>query len=149
MRKEITCFKAYDVRGRVPDELDEDVCERIGRAYVQFLGAQKVVVGRDIRESSEFLKNALCRGLNAAGADVIDIGLCGTEEVYFATSHLKTGGGIMITVSVANSALRGDGQLIQAATLALPAVVAQVDYFVIPIAGARDRSDAAEGVVNS
>ena len=99
MHRDITCFKAYDVRGRVPDELDEDVCERIGRAYAQFLGAREVVVGRDIRESSERLATALCRGLNAAGANVSDIGLGGTEEVYFATSHLGADGGIMVTAS--------------------------------------------------
>ena len=99
MHREISCFKAYDVRGKVPETLDEDVCERIGRAYAGFLGARKVVVGRDIRASSASLKAALCRGLNAAGADVIDIGLCGTEEVYCATSHLQADGGIMVTAS--------------------------------------------------
>ena len=99
MRISIDCFKAYDVRGVVPDQLNEDVCERIGRATAQFLGARNMVVGRDIRHSSETLKNALCRGLTAAGANVHDLGQCGTEEVYFGTSHLSADGGIMVTAS--------------------------------------------------
>ena len=96
---QINCFKAYDVRGRVPDQLNEDVAYRIGRAFVQFLGAKSVVVGHDIRLSSPALSAALVRGLTEQGADVIDIGLCGTEEVYFATSHLGVDGGIAVTAS--------------------------------------------------
>ncbi len=95
----ITCFKAYDVRGRVPDQINEDIAYRIGRAYAQFVGAKRVVIGRDIRLSSESLAKALARGLMDAGANVIDIGLCGTEEVYFATSHLGVDGGIAVTAS--------------------------------------------------
>lgn len=96
---EMRCFKAYDVRGRVPDELNEDVAHRIGRATADVLGEGPVVLGRDIRLSSPALQDALAAGLNEAGREVIDIGLCGTEEVYFATPHLKAAGGIMVTAS--------------------------------------------------
>ncbi|HLS90504.1 MAG TPA: phosphomannomutase [Limnochordia bacterium] len=92
-------FKAYDVRGVVPDELNEDLAYRIGRAYADVVRPQKVAVGRDVRPSSEALAAALARGLNDGGADVLDIGLCGTEEVYFATFHLGLDGGIMVTAS--------------------------------------------------
>lgn len=92
-------FKAYDIRGRVPDELNEELAYRIGRVFVDMCGARQVVVGRDIRLSSEALSAALTRGITDAGADVIDIGLCGTEQVYFATAHWGTGGGIMVTAS--------------------------------------------------
>ncbi|MDX1657090.1 MAG: phosphomannomutase, partial [Candidatus Competibacteraceae bacterium] len=95
----LTCFKAYDIRGRVPDQLNEEVAYRIGRAYVQHLQARRVVVGRDIRLTSTSLAQALSRGLTDAGADVLDIGLCGTEEVYFATFHQGLDGGIMVTAS--------------------------------------------------
>ncbi len=96
---ELKCFKAYDIRGRLPDELNEDVAYRIGRAYAEFLAPSQVVVGRDVRLSSEALCGALARGLTEGGADVLDIGLCGTEEVYFATFHSGADGGIMVTAS--------------------------------------------------
>src|SRR5688572_3731391 len=96
---DLRCFKAYDVRGRVPDELNEDVAYRIGRATADVLGPGPVVLGRDVRLSSPPLQAALVEGLNAAGRDVIDIGLCGTEEVYFQTFHLGAAGGIMVTAS--------------------------------------------------
>jgi len=99
MMMPITCFKAYDIRGRVPDQLDEEVAYRIGRATALYLKPQTMVVGHDIRLSSPSLCDALSRGLMDGGADVIDIGLCGTEEVYFATSHLKADGGIVVTAS--------------------------------------------------
>ncbi|WP_461534812.1 phosphohexomutase domain-containing protein [Spongorhabdus nitratireducens] len=95
----LTCFKALDVRGRLPDELNEDIAFRIGRAYAEYLQPKKVVVGGDIRLSTESLKQALTEGLREGGVDVTDIGLCGTEEVYFATAHLKMDGGIMVTAS--------------------------------------------------
>jgi phosphomannomutase/phosphomannomutase/phosphoglucomutase len=95
----LTCFKAYDIRGRLPDELNEDIAHRIGRAYAEFLKPRRVVVGRDVRLSSEALCRALARGLSAGGADVFDIGLCGTEEVYFATFAAGMDGGIMVTAS--------------------------------------------------
>ncbi len=96
---DLSCFKAYDLRGRVPDQLNPDLAERIGRAYVDVTGARKVIVGYDIRLSSPEIADALSSGLMAAGADVFDIGLCGTEHVYFATSHFGMDGGIMVTAS--------------------------------------------------
>jgi phosphomannomutase len=97
--KSITCFKAYDLRGRIPLELNDDVAYRVARGYAQFLGAKRVVVGRDIRLSSAGLTEAVCRGLTDSGVDVYDIGICGTEGVYFATFHGGYDGGIMITAS--------------------------------------------------
>ena len=95
----LTCFKAYDIRGKLGEELNEDVARRIGRAFVQALGARTVVVGRDIRASSEALMAALVDGITEAGADVLDLGLCGTEEMYFATTHFGADGGIEVTAS--------------------------------------------------
>lgn len=95
----ISGFKAYDYRGRIPSELNPDVAYRIGRAYAEFLKPQRVVVGRDIRHSSAELCEALTRGLLDSGVDVYDIGLCGTEVVYFATFNEAMDGGIMVTAS--------------------------------------------------
>ena len=95
----IECFKAYDIRGRVPEELNEEIVWRIGRAYAQYLQPRRVVVGRDVRLQSPALAQAVSAGLMAGGADVIDIGLCGTEEVYFQTFHRRADGGIMVTAS--------------------------------------------------
>lgn len=92
-------FKAYDVRARMPDELDADMARRIGRAFVAHRQAKTVVVGRDMRLSSPDLADALADGLQLAGADVLDIGLCGTEEVYYATFNENADGGIMVTAS--------------------------------------------------
>ena len=94
-----TAFKAYDIRGRVPSEINEQLAYTLGRVFVAKYAAQTVVVGRDIRESSASLCTALTKGLRAAGAKVLDIGLCGTEMVYFATTHLQACGGIMVTAS--------------------------------------------------
>ena len=99
MTMDLSCFKAYDLRGRVPDQLNPKLAELIGRAYVDVTGAKRVIVGYDIRLSSPDIADALSAGLMAAGADVFDIGLCGTEQVYFATSHFKMDGGIMVTAS--------------------------------------------------
>ena len=96
---ELTCFKAYDIRGQLGTELDEEVAYRIGRAFAEFLKPNKVVLGGDVRLTSEELKQALARGICDTGADVIDIGVVGTEEVYFATSYLETDGGIEVTAS--------------------------------------------------
>ena len=95
----LPCFKAYDVRGRIPDQLNEDIAYRIGRAYAAYLDADVVVIGYDIRLTSYELSRALAKGLNDGGADVIDIGQCGTEEIYFATSYLGVDGGICVTAS--------------------------------------------------
>ncbi|MBI5249634.1 MAG: phosphomannomutase, partial [Desulfomonile tiedjei] len=97
--KKLNSFKAYDIRGRIPDELNEDLAYKIGRAYASLLSPSKVCVGRDVRLSSHAMSQALTRGLNDQGCDVIDIGLCPTEEVYFATAHLNLDGGIMVTAS--------------------------------------------------
>ena len=97
--QEITCFKAYDVRGRVPDQLNDDIARRIGRAYADVVKPRQVVVGHDIRLTSEAIKAAVTEGLLEQGVDVYDIGLCGTEEIYFATSHAGMDGGIAITAS--------------------------------------------------
>jgi phosphomannomutase/phosphoglucomutase len=93
------CFKAYDIRGQVPSQFNEDIAYRIGRALVAELQGKAFVVGRDMRLESPTLASALMRGITEAGAAVIDIGLCGTEEVYYATSHYKVDGGVMITAS--------------------------------------------------
>jgi phosphomannomutase len=95
----LTCFKAYDIRGKLGEELNEDIVYRIGRAYAQFLRPKTVVVGGDMRLTSETLKQAIAKGLRDEGVDVIDIGMCGTEEIYYATSHLNTDGGIVVTAS--------------------------------------------------
>ena len=95
----LPCFKAYDIRGRVPDELDAPLARRIGAGTAALLGPGPVVVGHDIRLSSPELHAAAIQGLTASGRDVIDIGLCGTEEVYFQTFHRKAAGGIMVTAS--------------------------------------------------
>ena len=96
---DFNCFKAYDVRGRIPDELNEDLSYRIGRAYAAFLHPGRVVVGRDVRISSLPLAEALAAGLNDSGVDVLDLGLCGTEQVYFYTAFTESDGGIMVTAS--------------------------------------------------
>ncbi|AXO61383.1 phosphomannomutase CpsG [Pseudomonas sp. phDV1] len=95
----LTCFKAYDIRGRLGEELNEQIAYRIGRAYAQYLNAKKVVVGGDVRATSESLKQALAQGIMDAGCDVIDLGMTGTEEIYFAAFHLDVDGGIEVTAS--------------------------------------------------
>jgi phosphomannomutase/phosphomannomutase/phosphoglucomutase len=95
----LTAFKAYDVRGRIPTELNEELAYQIGQAFVAFLNPKRVCVGRDIRLSSDQLCTALIRGLTDSGVDVFDIGLCGTEGVYFGTFSGGFDGGIMVTAS--------------------------------------------------
>ena len=99
----LSAFKAYDVRGRIPDEINETLAKDIGRAYARLVQPRRVVVGRDIRLTSQNLAKALIEGLSESGASVTDIGLCGTEEVYFATSSGDDlgvfEGGIMVTAS--------------------------------------------------
>jgi phosphomannomutase len=97
--KPIAGFKAYDLRGRIPDELNEEVAYLVARGYAQFLAPNRVVVGQDIRLSSAGLADAVCRGLTDSGVDVFDIGVCGTEGVYFATFNGDYDGGIMVTAS--------------------------------------------------
>ena len=99
MTQKITCFKAYDARGKVPDELNEDIAYRVGRAYAEIIQPTQVAVGRDARLSGKALFDALSRGLMDSGVDVLDLGICGTEAVYFAAFHRQLNGGIMITAS--------------------------------------------------
>jgi len=95
----LSAFKAYDIRGRIPDEINSELIYQVGRAYAAFVKPKKVAVGRDIRLTSEEFAQALIRGLTDSGVDVLDIGLCGTEGVYFATFHYQLDGGVMITAS--------------------------------------------------
>jgi len=96
---DISCFKAYDIRGRIPDQLNADVAYRVANATAEFLNAKKIVLGRDIRHSSAELADVVARGLTDAGVEVLDFGLGGTEMVYFATAYLEADGGIMVTAS--------------------------------------------------
>jgi len=97
--EKLTCFKAYDIRGKLDVELNEAIAARIGRAFGEYLKPKTVVVGGDARLTSEPLKLALAGGLQDAGVNVLDIGMAGTEEIYFATFHLNVGGGIEVTAS--------------------------------------------------
>lgn len=99
MSEKLACFKAYDIRGHLPDELNVDIAYRIGRAYAEYIKPQKMIVGHDVRESSIELSDAVARGLADGGSDVYDIGLCGTEQVYFSTFHYRMDGGMMVTAS--------------------------------------------------
>jgi phosphomannomutase len=95
----IDCFKAYDIRGRLPDQLNEEIAWRIGCAYAQYLTPVQVIIGHDVRLSSQSISDALAKGLTEGGSDVLDIGLCGTEEIYHATFSQQCDGGIMVTAS--------------------------------------------------
>lgn len=95
----LSCFKAYDIRGRVPDELNEDIAYRLGLAFAQRFQPRRVVLGRDIRHSSASLLNALAHGLAEHGVEVLDLGLCGTEEIYWAAQQPGIDGGIEVTAS--------------------------------------------------
>ena len=95
----LTCFKAYDIRGRLGVDLDEGIAHRIGRGFARALGARRVVLGRDCRASSEAIARAVAEALVTEGAEVLDLGLSGTEEMYFATSHFGADGGICVTAS--------------------------------------------------
>ncbi len=95
----IASFKAYDIRGKVPSELNADLAYKVGRAYAKLLNCKSVVIGRDVRKSSKEISDALTKGLTDAGSDVIDLGLCGTEMIYFATPYTDADGGVMITAS--------------------------------------------------
>jgi len=97
--EKIPSFKAYDIRGKVPGDLNTDLAYKIGRSLVKYLGAKSIVIGRDVRKSSPDLSDALTKGLNDAGCDVYDLELCGTEMIYFGTPFLDADGGVMITAS--------------------------------------------------
>ncbi len=95
----INGFKAYDFRGKVPSELNTELAYKIGRAYSKHIDAKHIIVGYDIRKSSVEISDALIKGLTDSGVNVTNIGLCGTEMIYFATPHFNADGGIMITAS--------------------------------------------------
>ena len=97
--EKLNSFKAYDIRGKVPSELNTDLAYKIGRAFARYVNAKKVVVGYDVRKSSLEICEALIIGLTEAGSNVVNIGLCGTEMIYFSTPYLNADGGIMITAS--------------------------------------------------
>ena len=92
-------FGAYDIRGIYPEDVNEELAYRIGRSFPGLFAAKKVAVGHDIRLSGPAIRDALVKGLTESGCDVVDIGECGTEMIYFTTAHLKLDGGIMITAS--------------------------------------------------
>lgn len=96
---DLSSFKAYDIRGRIPDQLNPELARLIAMAYTAEFAPSRVVVGFDIRSSSPELAEAVIGGLTDGGVDVLDIGMCGTEEVYFATFHEGASGGIMVTAS--------------------------------------------------
>ena len=101
-RKDRRCFKAYDIRGKVPDELNPGLAYDIGRAFASVFSVKKVVLGHDIRLSSPELSWSVAEGLMDCGVDVMDLGLCGTEEIYHAAFNLEdkgVDGGIMVTAS--------------------------------------------------
>lgn len=141
----LTCFKAYDIRGRLGPELNEAVAALIGRAFGQVLAAGEVVLGQDCRASSASLAGAVSAGLRAAGVTVLDLGLCGTEEVYFATAHLGAAGGIMVTAS--HNPMDYNGmKLVQAGAAPLaPARLAEVRA----LAESGDFAEVAPGGVRS
>ena len=95
----LAAFKAYDIRGRVPDELNPDIAYRLGIAYAELFQPKRVALGRDIRHSSLPLLQALAQGFVARGVEVLDLGLGGTEEVYWAAQQPGVDGGIMVTAS--------------------------------------------------
>jgi phosphomannomutase len=99
MTASLSCFKAYDIRGKVPEELDKDLAYKIGQAYAAIFKPKRIAVGHDIRLSGPALTTALADGLMDAGVDVVHLGMCGTEEIYFAAFHLEVDGGIIVTAS--------------------------------------------------
>ena len=96
---ELTCFKAYDIRGEIGVNIDEDVAYRIGRAVAQHFGAKSVVIGFDARETSPAFATAASQGAREAGADVVNIGMAGTEEMYWAVTEFGACAGIEVTAS--------------------------------------------------
>ena len=140
----LTCFKAYDIRGRLGPQLNEGIARRVGRAFAEVTGATRIVVGRDCRASSAALGAALTEGLLQAGVEVMDLGLCGTEEVYFATTHLDADGGIEITAShnpidYNGMKMVGRGSAPLDAGRTMPAIrnLAESGDFAAPVAGGR------------
>ncbi len=99
VHRDVSAFKAYDIRGIYPDQINAPFMEALARAYATHFRPARVVIGYDARLSSEELAASLAEGFRNSGVDVLDLGLCGTEMVYFATGEYRTDGGIMITAS--------------------------------------------------
>jgi phosphomannomutase len=95
----MSIFKAYDIRGLVPEQLDAAAAHRIGRGVARFIGARRLAVGRDARPHTPELADALCRGIGDEGVDVVDLGLAATPMLYHAVDRLGLGGGVMVTAS--------------------------------------------------
>ena len=95
MTQDYRCFKAYDIRGRIPDQLNDEIAWRIGRAFADFLGRGPLVIGRDMRTMAPEAQAAVIEGILDAGLDVIDIGLASTPQTYFAIGHLQAAGGLL------------------------------------------------------
>ncbi|MES2433644.1 MAG: phosphomannomutase [Pseudomonadota bacterium] len=151
-----TCFKAYDIRGKLGPELNPEIARRIGRAFAEGLAAKRVVLGQDCRASSRELATAVAEGLVAAGVEVLDLGLCGTEEMYFATTALEADGGIEVTASHnpmdyngMKMVRRGSAPLDAATGLAKIKALAESGAFAADVAGGRvvDASAVRAGFV--
>lgn len=147
----LTCFKTYDIRGRLGIDLDEGIARRIGRGFARALGARRVVLGRDIRASSESLAAAVAEALVSEGCEVLDLGLSGTEEMYFATAHFDADGGICVTASHnpmdyngMKMVRRGSAPLDAATGLSAIKALAEADDFGPARAGGRITDIAAE-----
>ena len=147
----LTCFKTYDIRGRLGVDLDEGIARRVGRGFARALGARRVVLGRDIRASSEVLAGAVTQALVDEGCEVLDLGLSGTEEMYLATTQFDADGGICVTASHnpmdynGMKMVRGGSAPLDAATgLARVKALAEVDAFGPARPGGNRRDIAAE-----
>ncbi|MEZ5751210.1 MAG: phosphomannomutase [Paracoccaceae bacterium] len=147
----LTCFKTYDIRGRLGIDLDAAIARRIGRGFARALGARKVVLGRDIRASSVALAEAVAQALVDEGCEVLDLGLSGTEEMYFATTHFGADGGICVTAShnpIDYNGMKmvraGSAPLDAATGLARVRELAEADDFGDPVAGGTHRDVATE-----
>ncbi len=150
---ELTCFKSYDIRGRLGPELNEDVAAGIGRAFGQVIAARRVVLGRDCRQSSVALAAAVAEGLREAGVEVLDLGLCGTEEMYFATAHLEADGGIEVTASHnpmdynGMKLVKAGSAPVEPALLARIKAVAEAGAFAAAVRGGRRGVDVRQAFV--
>src|SRR3954471_15396940 len=139
-------FKAYDVRGMVPGQIDDDLARATGRAFVQVLGADRIVIGHDMRPSSPALARAYAAGANEAGADVVMIGLCSTDQLYFASGHLGLPG-VMFTASHNPARYNGIKQTRAfAAPVGMEAGLAEIRDLVLQGPRAGDRAERT-GVV--
>ena len=95
-----TIFKAYDIRGTYPDQLDKRVAEAVGSSFGVFVKSPQIVIARDMRTSGETLSSAFAKGARAVGVEVVDLGLASTDFLYFATGYLGVPGAIVLTDSL-------------------------------------------------